>query len=42
MLLLQRLIRCSRIGMEARMEDREAAKRADILGCVFRCLIAWQ
>lgn len=39
-MILQRGIRSFRLRMAARMEDREAAKRADTLGRVFRYLVA--
>ncbi|HSQ73473.1 MAG TPA: mechanosensitive ion channel family protein [Rubrivivax sp.] len=38
--VLQRAIRAFRIRIAARMEDREAAKRAETLGRVFRYLVA--
>lgn len=38
--VLQRAIRTFRIRIAARMEDREAAKRAETLGRVFRYLVA--
>lgn len=38
--VLQRAIRAFRIRVAARMEDREAAKRAETLGRVFRYLVA--